>query len=197
MKGESGKHLTTNPPSGYSKNEENKDEWLIDEEAAKTVRYIFKLCAEGCGSTQIAKRLKAEKVLTPTSYKAQKSGELLPMEPFKWAQKTVAGILKKVKYIGHTENFKTTSKNYRSKKRVSNAKENRRLFENLDTLFKRIYEDMVPSRLTAGRFDKLAAEYEAEQKRVKQTLVCKRCFGRGKVRAALYIHNRRVSTGAE
>lgn len=308
MKGESGKHLTTNPPFGYIKNEENKDEWLIDEEAAKTVRYIFKLCAEGFGPTQIAKRLKAEKVLTPTAYKAQKSGEFLPMEPFKWAQKTVAGILEKVEYIGHTENFKTTSKNYRSKKRVSNAKEDRTLFEDthpaivdehifetvqeirkhkrrptatgkisifsgkvfcadcnaklhycttskfegnqdffvcanyrsntgtctghyiravtlnrmvfrhmqnvlsyvqqfeasfvkkelekadmqhrmsvdrarvdivtlkrrdedLDTLFKRIYEDMVSSRLTAERFDKLAAEYEAEQKRVKQTIV--------------------------
>lgn len=43
--------------------------------------------------------------------------------------------------------------------------------EDLDTLFKRIYEDMVSSRLTAERFDKLAAEYEAEQKRVKQTIV--------------------------
>lgn len=68
-------------------------------------------------------------MLTPTAYKAQKSGKLLPMEPFKWAQKTVAVILEKVEYIGHTENFKTTSKNYRSKKRVWNAKENRRLFE--------------------------------------------------------------------
>lgn len=43
--------------------------------------------------------------------------------------------------------------------------------EDLDTLFKRIYENMVSSRLTAERFDKLAAEYEAEQKRVKQTIV--------------------------
>ncbi|MGL6202105.1 MAG: hypothetical protein ACRC3H_24580 [Lachnospiraceae bacterium] len=35
-----------------------------------------------------------------------------------------------------------------------------------DTLFKRIYEDMVSFRLTAERFDKLAADYEAKQKRV-------------------------------
>ena len=129
MKGESGKHLTTIPPFGYVKDKEDKDKWLIDEEAAETVRYIFRLCADGFGPTQIAKRLHSEKVLTPTAYRAQKSGKLLPDEPFKWAQKTVAGILEKVEYIGHTENFKTSSKNYRSKKRVWNDREKRKLFE--------------------------------------------------------------------
>ena len=93
------------------------------------MRYIFKLCYDGLGPTQIAKKLKVEKVLTPTAYKTQKDGKLLPAEPYKWAQKTVAGILEKLEYIGHTENFKTTSKNYRSKKRVWNEKENRRIFE--------------------------------------------------------------------
>ncbi len=130
MKGESGKHLTTIPPFGYVKDTDDKDKWLIDEEAAKTVRYIFELCCDGYGPTQIAKRLQREKVLTPTAYYAQKKGELLPPEPFKWAQNTVAKILERKEYIGHTENFKTTSKNYRSKKRVWNDKENRKIFEN-------------------------------------------------------------------
>lgn len=103
MKGESGKHLTTNPLFGFVKDSEDKDKWLIDEEAAQTVRYIFKLCYDGLRPTQIAKKLKAEKVLTPTAYKAQKDGKLLPAEPYKWAQKTVAGILEKLEYIGHTE----------------------------------------------------------------------------------------------
>lgn len=129
MKGESGKHLTVNPPFGYIKDEKDKDVWLIDEDAAGIIRYIFQLCVEGLGPTQIAKRLKAEQILTPMAYKAQKGGNLLPSEPYKWAHRTVAGILEKVEYIGHTENFKTTSKNYRSKKRVPNDKENRKLFE--------------------------------------------------------------------
>ena len=67
MKGESGKHLTTNPPFGFIKDTEDRDKWLIDEEAAQTVRYIFKLCYDGLGPTQIAKKLKSEKVLTPTA----------------------------------------------------------------------------------------------------------------------------------
>ena len=129
MKGESGKHLTSIPPFGYEKDKDDKDKWVIDEEAAKTVRYIFKLCAGGLGPTQIAKRLQNEKVLTPMAYNLQKGGKLLPENPFKWAQNTVARILERVEYIGHTENFKTTSKNYRSKKRIWNSKENRKLFE--------------------------------------------------------------------
>lgn len=131
MKGESGRHLTTNPPFGYVKDEHDRDKWVIDEDAATVVRYIYKLCCDGLGPTQIANRLKREQVLTPTAYKAQYRGELLPERPFNWAQKTVSGILDKVEYLGHTENFKTASKNYRSKKRVKTAKEERKLF--LDT----------------------------------------------------------------
>lgn len=43
--------------------------------------------------------------------------------------------------------------------------------ENLDTLFKRIYEDMVSGRLSAERFDKLSTEYEEEQRQVKQAII--------------------------
>lgn len=43
----------------------------------------------------------------------------------------------------------------------------RRRDEDLDTLFKWIYEDMVGGRLTAERFDKLSSEYEEEQNKVK------------------------------
>ena len=67
-KGKSGKPLTTNPPFGYMKNSDNKDEWIIDEPAAKIVRRIFKMCVSGLGPSQIAKQLKADKVMTPTEY---------------------------------------------------------------------------------------------------------------------------------
>lgn len=42
--------------------------------------------------------------------------------------------------------------------------------EDLDTLFKRIYEDMVSGRLSPERFDKLSTEYGEEQRKVKQTI---------------------------
>ena len=129
MKGESGRRLTVNPPFGFVKDSEDKEKWRIDEDAADAVRHIFRLCCEGLGPTQIARRLQAEKALTPTAYRARKEGKPLPAQPYRWAQKTVAGILERLEYIGHTENFKTVSKNYRSKKRVWNDRENRRVFE--------------------------------------------------------------------
>ena len=42
-KGNSGKHLTTNPTFGYKKDPNDKDKWIIDEDAAVTVRRIFQM----------------------------------------------------------------------------------------------------------------------------------------------------------
>ena len=64
-KGMSGKHLTTNPPFGYMKSSEDKEQWIVDEPATKVVRRIFDLCISGLGPTQIAKELKAEKGYDP------------------------------------------------------------------------------------------------------------------------------------
>lgn len=74
-KGMSGKPLTTNPPFGYMKSPDNKDEWIVDKPAAKIVKRIFSLCVEGLGSTQITKKLRSEKVLTPTEYIGTVSAE--------------------------------------------------------------------------------------------------------------------------
>ncbi len=130
MKGESGKHLTTNLPFGYIKDKDDKDKWLIDEPAAIVVRKIFDLCANGFGPLQIAKRLRAEEILIPTAYYAQRDGKLYERDPFNWDQKTVAGILERAEYLGHTVNFKTTSKNYKSKKRIQNPPEKQLIFKN-------------------------------------------------------------------
>ena len=129
MKGESGKHLTTILPFGYIKDKDDKDKWLIDEPAAVVVRKIFNLCANGLGPMQIAKRLRAEEVLVPAAYYAQRDGKLYERNPFNWDQKTVARILERLEYLGHTVNFKTTSKNYKSKKRIQNPPEKQLIFK--------------------------------------------------------------------
>ena len=113
-KGMSGKRLTTNPPFGYMKNPDNKKEWLIDEEAAKTVRRIFALCVEGFGPTQIAKRLKADKVLTPTEFwdSIGRNCSKPPAAKYGWCADTVANILSKQEYCGDTVYFRSTTKSY-------------------------------------------------------------------------------------
>ena len=54
IKGNSGKHTSTHAIYGYKKDPEDKDRWIIDEEAAAVVRRIFQLSIEGHGGYEIA-----------------------------------------------------------------------------------------------------------------------------------------------
>lgn len=130
-KGESGKHLTTRPPYGYMKSPDDKTKWIVDDEAAQIVKKIFDLCLEGYGTSQIARILKNEKILTPFSYwhgkgQAFKSSE----NPYNWSADTIAGIIEKKEYLGHTVNFKTYKQSYKSKKKCTNPEEKQLIFEN-------------------------------------------------------------------
>ena len=49
VKGKAGKPTTNNAIYGYKKDPEDKDHWLVDEEAAAVVRRIFRLAVEGHG----------------------------------------------------------------------------------------------------------------------------------------------------
>lgn len=131
-KGMSGVPLTTNPPFGYMKNPDDKKEWIIDEEAAKTVRQIFALCVEGLGPTQIAKRLKAAKVLTPTEYwnSIGRNCSKSPVVPYNWCSATVADILSKQEYCGDTVNFRSTTKSFKNKTKIERPQEEWKIFPN-------------------------------------------------------------------
>ena len=61
-KGMSGKPIVTEAPYGYVKDPDNKDFWIIDEEAAEVVRLIFRLFIGGKNRNQIAAHLKNEQI---------------------------------------------------------------------------------------------------------------------------------------
>ena len=131
-KGMSGKPLANKPPYGYKKSELDKNVWEIDEEVAAIVRRIYKMCIEGYGPQQIAKKLSSENILIPAAYAASKgilTGHSYKY-PTRWDGQTVADILEKPEYIGHTVNFKTHTKSYKHKKRIDNPKEDWVIFEN-------------------------------------------------------------------
>ncbi len=130
-KGESGKHLTTRPPFGYMKSPDDKTKWIVDDEAAQIVKKIFALCLEGYGTSQIARILKDEKILTPFSYWNSKGQAFKSSEnPYNWSADTIAGIIEKKEYLGHTVNFKTYKQSYKSKKKCTNPEEKHLIFEN-------------------------------------------------------------------
>ena len=131
-KGMSGAPLTTNPPYGYLKDPENKNGWIVDEEAAKTVRQIFAWCVDGLGPTQIAKRLKAAKVPTPTEHWGNigRNCSKPPALPYNWCSATVADILSKQEYCGDTINFRSTTKSFKNKKKIDRPPEEWQIFKN-------------------------------------------------------------------
>ena len=132
-KGESGKPLCTNPPYGYLKDSEDKLRWIVDEVAADVVRKIFRLCIEGYGPTQIAKILAEEKIPVPTAHLRRlgiNTPARVPDDIYAWQARSVADILQKPEYLGHTVNFKTYKKSYKSKKKMWNDPSEWQIFEN-------------------------------------------------------------------
>ena len=118
-KGNSGKHVASATPYGYLKDPLDKNHWIIDEEAAEVVRRIFKLTLEGLGPYQISQVLEKDHILVP-AYHMQKLGVGLwktrPIQhPYTWGSSTIANILTKKEYLGHTVNFKTR-KHFKDKK---------------------------------------------------------------------------------
>ncbi|MBQ7371074.1 MAG: DUF4368 domain-containing protein, partial [Blautia sp.] len=132
-KGNSGKPLTTNPPYGYLKDPEDKNHWIIDEEAAPVVRDIFKMCVAGKGPSQISKELIRRGIPTPAEhYQALgiSTPAKLPDQPGFWQQRTIADMLMKPEYLGHTVNFRTHKKSFKCKKTVWNDPSEWQIFEN-------------------------------------------------------------------
>lgn len=131
-KGNSGKHLTTNPPFGYKKDPNDKEKWIIDDEAATTVRRIFEMFANGVRMPEIARKLTQEKVETPTLYNMKHGIKIRRTSEFPeiWSNATIKGILDQIAYAGHTVNFQTTKKSYKNKKQVRLPKEGWVIYRN-------------------------------------------------------------------
>ena len=120
-KGNKGEHTGNHPIYGYLKDPENKQRWIIDEEAAAVVRRIFRMVIDGKGVYQIADILSEERcfVRLPTlPQKAWATAETTSLKiPYRWWGTTVSYILARVEYMGHTVNFKTFKTCYRDKHR--------------------------------------------------------------------------------
>lgn len=131
-KGNSGKHLTTNPPFGYIKDPNDKDKWIIDEEAAGTVRRIFQMFVDGLRMPEIARKLTGEKVETPQLYNIHRGRSIhkLSEYPEIWSVGTIKNMLDQVAYVGHTVNFQTAKKSYKNKKQVRLPKEGWVIYRN-------------------------------------------------------------------
>ena len=132
-KAASGKRVSSTVPYGYMKSPDDKEKWIIDEEAAEVVRKIFSLALAGRGVSQIARQLEQEKILIPTAYKIEKglsSTHKYPEKPYYWEKSTVANILDNRQYTGCTVNFKTTTVSYKVHKVIHKPDDEQQIIPN-------------------------------------------------------------------
>ena len=133
-KGESGKPLSNTPPYGYVKDPADKNHWIVDEEAAKVVREIFRLCVQGYGISQIAKIISARHILNPSAYAVSNGRHPLGHRDvsgdYDWTQNTIAKMLSRQEYLGKTVNFKTYSGNYKQKRKIDRNSSEWKVFDN-------------------------------------------------------------------
>ena len=129
-KGMSGKPITSQPVYGYLKGPDGH--FVVDPEAAPVVKQIFSLCLAGNGPTKIARMLTEQNIPTPGTMEYRRTGSTrryYPDYPCKWSSNTVAHILERREYLGHTVNFKTEKVSYKVKTSVANPEDKIMVFE--------------------------------------------------------------------
>ena len=114
-----GKHTASGAPYGYIKSSDDKNQWIVDPEAAAVVKRIFAMTMDGKGPYQICKVLTDEHLEIPAYYLQKKNIGLWKtreiQNPYKWGSSTITHMLRNPAYLGHTVNFKTR-KHFKDKK---------------------------------------------------------------------------------
>jgi len=107
---------------GYKLHSTEKNTIIVDDEAAKVVRYIFKLALDGVSCRQIAVDLNNKGIPTPATYanisltrKGAYSGQ--------WSSERVSDMLQNEMYIGNMVQGKTVKVSYKSTKTVKQPRD--------------------------------------------------------------------------
>ena len=144
-----GKRLGGRIPYGYIADENDREIWHVDEEAAAVVKRIFDLFMAGNGPSVIGRILEAEGVLTPTEYalaKGRSTSNKPQTIPHGWTGDTVGAILDNRQYTGCAVNFKSSRVSYKVKKRVRIPEDKQQIIPNKqepiisEELWQRVHE---------------------------------------------------------
>lgn len=128
-KGMSGKRLASKAPYGYLIRADG--ELVRDEETAPVVQMMFQLGAAGNGPGRIARILRERAIPAPGTIDFQRTGRTRhyhPEDPYGWTTCTVSTLLANKEYLGHTVNFKTERKSFKSKHTIRNPEKKQVIF---------------------------------------------------------------------
>ena len=180
-KGNSGKHLSVIPPFGYKKDPNDKEKWIIDEDAAQIVRKIYRLYLDGNTMGGIARKLTAEGIETPKLYTENRGIKHYKAATYPeiWSRISVEYILSNYEYTGSTVNFKTKRKSFKNKKQWIQSKEDWAVFEGTQEAIidKETFETVQKMRGTKRAYTKFN-----EVNIFSGLLYCADCGGRMTIR---------------
>lgn len=122
-RGNSGKRTSNHAIYGYKKDPLNKHHLIIDEESAAVVRRIFRMAIEGHGTRSLAYELTKAQIERPSCYNEREGrrnhqANADPALRYTWSEGTVARILARQEYLGHTVNFRSHKESYKDKSAV-------------------------------------------------------------------------------
>ena len=122
IKREKGEFVGSFTPYGYRKADENRNQLVPDEPAAKVVKEIFNKKMVGYSASSIAKHLNEQGILSPAEYKRSQGMQFLTVygkcSGSKWSAQTVLRLLKNEVYIGRLAQGKREQVSYKVRKQV-------------------------------------------------------------------------------
>ncbi len=115
-------------PYGYTKDEKNKYQLVIDKNEAENIKLIFQLYLDGWGQIKICKYLNDNKILGRKEIQRRKKWNI-SLEPdadniqYKWSKSTIGKILTNETYIGNVVQNRTTTVSYKNHKVIYRPRE--------------------------------------------------------------------------
>ncbi len=165
---EKGLYLSSRAPFGYSKSKDNKNKLIINQEQAKIVKLIFEKFDNGEKQVDIARYLKENKYLAPSSYNDR---GVLRKNVYNWSS-SIGKILRNKVYLGHTEYGKRINLSYKSKKVKYMPRDEWKIVENT-------HEPIIDEELFERAQRKLNVEGKTKSQKYEWLLnglvYCKEC----------------------
>lgn len=156
-----GKYVGSVEPYGFKFHPTIRNKLAIDEESAAVVRRIFDMALAGKTTSEIARTLNEEKVVTPGVYYRQKHPESRRFQKRKdesgWTIANIHNILHQYEYTGATVGHKRSKVSLTSKKTVLHDKADWFVVEGM--------HDAIVSKEEFERVQELLTHYQQRKKR--------------------------------
>lgn len=197
MKRRNGEHIGSFAPYGYLKDPNNKNAFVVDEEAASVVRDIFSMFLDGMSKNAIVHYLNDHGVLCPLLYKQERLGLKYqnpshnPAKRPLWSAVTVGKILQDQMYCGDMVQGRYRMKSYKVHVQESVPKDEWYIVENT--------HEAIIDRETFDKVQRLLARDTRTGPQQKKLYLfsgflrcadCGKAMSRSKVNGIVYYHCR-------